>query len=101
MYEIVEDEQKLSVYIKNLIFKILFSVFFSLLSRYVPPMDSEYYEGTGYSKVVIDKKYPILFISMSIYSRSENGLLLYIGSEVSYLSAFGTSWILYLLMHFF
>lgn len=59
---------------------------FSLLSRYVSPVDSEYYEGTGYSKVVIDKKYIVLFISMSVYSRSENGLLLYIGTEVQDLS---------------
>ncbi|XP_068196189.1 laminin subunit alpha-3-like isoform X2 [Antennarius striatus] len=52
--------------------------------RYVPPVDSEYYEGTGYSKVIIDKKYPVLLISMSVYSRSENGLILYIGSENYY-----------------
>ncbi|KAM9349369.1 laminin subunit alpha-3-like [Symphorus nematophorus] len=52
--------------------------------RYVPPVDSNYYEGTGYGKVVIDKKYPTLLISMSVYTRSENGLLFYIGSEDNY-----------------
>ncbi|XP_068614972.1 laminin subunit alpha-3-like [Brachionichthys hirsutus] len=52
--------------------------------RYVPPVDSDYYEGSGYSKVIIDKKYPVLLISMSVHSRSENGLLLYIGSENYY-----------------
>lgn len=46
-------------------------------------MDSDYYEGTGFSKVVMDRKYTYLVITMSVYSRSENGLLLYIGSEVN------------------
>ncbi|XP_070700517.1 laminin subunit alpha-3-like [Pempheris klunzingeri] len=52
--------------------------------RYVAPMDSEYYEGTGYSKVVIDKKSTVLLIGMTVHSRSENGLLLYIGTEDKY-----------------
>lgn len=46
-------------------------------------MDSDYYEGTGYSKVAIDTQATFLLISMTITSRSENGLLLYIGSEVN------------------
>ncbi|XP_070830251.1 laminin subunit alpha-3-like [Chaetodon trifascialis] len=52
--------------------------------RYVPPMDSEYYEGTGYGKVVMDKTYPFLLIGMSTHTRAENGLLFYIGSEDNY-----------------
>ncbi|GLD51077.1 laminin subunit alpha-3 isoform X4 [Lates japonicus] len=52
--------------------------------RYVPPVDSDYYEGTGYGKVLIDKTPPVLLIGMSIKARSENGLLLYIGSEDKY-----------------
>ncbi|XP_034559528.1 laminin subunit alpha-3-like [Notolabrus celidotus] len=55
--------------------------------RYVSIKGSDYYEGTGYSKGVIEKKIttPIVFV-MSINSRSENGLLLYIGSEDKYLT---------------
>ncbi|XP_069013512.1 laminin subunit alpha-3-like isoform X1 [Embiotoca jacksoni] len=52
--------------------------------RYVPPQDGYYYEGTGYGKMVIDKTLNFLVISMSIFTRSENGLLLYIGSEDKY-----------------
>ncbi|XP_044075989.1 laminin subunit alpha-3-like isoform X2 [Siniperca chuatsi] len=52
--------------------------------RYVPPLDSDYYEGTGYGKVIIDKSSPTLIIIMTIFTRSENGLLLYIGSEDNY-----------------
>ncbi|XP_071346604.1 laminin subunit alpha-3-like isoform X2 [Trachinotus anak] len=52
--------------------------------RYVPPVDSEYYEGTGYGKVVIDKTSSTLLIKMSIFARSENGLLLYIGNKDKY-----------------
>ncbi|XP_039999564.1 laminin subunit alpha-3-like isoform X2 [Xiphias gladius] len=50
--------------------------------RYVPPMDSEYFEGTGYGKVT-DRR-PVFLISMSILTHSENGLLLYMGSESKY-----------------
>nr|XP_020451525.1 laminin subunit alpha-3 [Monopterus albus] len=52
--------------------------------RYVPPKDSTYYEGTGYSKVVIDKASSNVLISMSILTRLENGLLLYMGTEDKY-----------------
>ncbi|XP_041847231.1 laminin subunit alpha-3-like [Melanotaenia boesemani] len=45
--------------------------------RYVPPLDSDFYEGTGYGKVLIDKVPLYLQISMTIFARSENGLLLY------------------------
>lgn len=61
----------------------MFYTSFSLYSRYVAPVTTNYYEGTGYSKVLIDKPYPILIISMSLHSRAENGLIAYIGSEVS------------------
>lgn len=60
----------------------LFCSSFLLISRYVPPVTTNYYEGTGFSKVLIDKKYPILLISMSLHSRSENGLIAYLGSKV-------------------
>ncbi|XP_045908367.1 laminin subunit alpha-3-like isoform X2 [Micropterus dolomieu] len=52
--------------------------------RYVPPMDSDYYEGTGYGKVVIDKPSSNLIVTITVFTRSENGLLFYIGSENDY-----------------
>ncbi|KAF7654917.1 hypothetical protein LDENG_00063180 [Lucifuga dentata] len=52
--------------------------------RYVHPIDSDYYEGTGYAKVVIDKTGPTLLIDMTVKTRSENGLLFYIGNEEKY-----------------
>ncbi|TDH05750.1 hypothetical protein EPR50_G00125750 [Perca flavescens] len=53
--------------------------------RYVIPVDTDYYEGTGYGKVVIDsKRGGVLRIDMTITTRSENGLLLYIGSQDNY-----------------
>lgn len=64
----------------------MFCTSFFLISRYVAPVTSNYYEGTGYSKVLIDKNYPILLISMSLHSRSENGLIAYLGSKVNDLS---------------
>lgn len=64
----------------------MFCTSFFLISRYVSPVTTSYYEGTGYSKVLIDKKYSILLISMSLHSRSENGLIAYLGSKVNDLS---------------
>ncbi|XP_035490124.2 laminin subunit alpha-3 isoform X2 [Scophthalmus maximus] len=52
--------------------------------RYAPPMTSDYFEGTGYGKVLMDKTSSYLRISMSLLSRSENGLLLFMGSEDKY-----------------
>lgn len=52
--------------------------------RYVPPLDSDFYEGTGFSKGVIERTVPVLLFSISIHTRSENGLLLYVGSEDKY-----------------
>ncbi|XP_028329557.1 laminin subunit alpha-3 isoform X2 [Gouania willdenowi] len=53
-------------------------------SRYNPLVGELYFEGTGFAKVLIGKAVPALRISMSILSRSENGLLVYIGSEDKY-----------------
>lgn len=64
-------------------FQISFPVFYSLAHRYVSPIDSEYYEGTGYSRVVINRKMSNLIIKMVLCTRSENGLLFYIGNEVN------------------
>lgn len=63
----------------------MFSTSFSLISRYVAPVTSNYYEGTGYSKVLLKKRNPALVISMALRFRSENGLILYLGSEVNHL----------------
>ncbi|CAJ1072333.1 laminin subunit alpha-3-like [Xyrichtys novacula] len=54
--------------------------------RYVPPLDSEYYEGTGYSKAVSERSYPVLVFLLNLHSRSENGLLLYVRSEGDYIT---------------
>uniref|UniRef100_A0A671YXW3 Laminin subunit alpha 3 n=1 Tax=Sparus aurata TaxID=8175 RepID=A0A671YXW3_SPAAU len=51
--------------------------------RYVPPIDSSYYEGTGYGKVVIGRESSTLRINLDIHARSENGLLFFIESEVN------------------
>lgn len=63
----------------------MFSASSSPISRYVAPVTSSYYEGTGYSKVLINRRYSVLVISMSLRFRSENGLILYLGSEVNHL----------------
>ncbi|KAG7214822.1 hypothetical protein INR49_010714 [Caranx melampygus] len=52
--------------------------------RYVPPMDSDYFEGTGYGRVVIGKTSSVLIINMYIYARSENGLLVYLPNKDNY-----------------
>ncbi|KAM4604969.1 laminin subunit alpha-3-like isoform 2-T2 [Polymixia lowei] len=53
--------------------------------RYRPTLDaSNYFEGTGYAKVAITNKRPTLVLSQTISTRSENGLLLYIGNEAKY-----------------
>lgn len=72
-----------SFWCQVVIFQPSCPVFFFFSCRYVGPKDSEYYEGTGYSKVIIDTQSTYLLISMSVTSRSENGLLLYIASEVN------------------
>uniref|UniRef100_H2MQX0 Si:ch211-241e1.3 n=1 Tax=Oryzias latipes TaxID=8090 RepID=H2MQX0_ORYLA len=44
--------------------------------RYLPPVDSDYYEGTGYGKVALTlRSTTVLVISMSVRARSENALL--------------------------
>lgn len=67
-------------------FEISFLVFLCLAPRYVNPKYSEYYEGTGFSKVLIDKNLNTLVIRMNLNTRSENGLLLYIAAEVNHFS---------------
>ncbi|XP_039877594.1 laminin subunit alpha-3-like isoform X4 [Simochromis diagramma] len=52
--------------------------------RYVKPLDSEYYEGTGFGRVLVDNTATTFSITMSVNTRSQNGLLLYIGSEDQY-----------------
>ncbi|XP_078791367.1 laminin subunit alpha-3 isoform X1 [Oryzias latipes] len=53
--------------------------------RYLPPVDSDYYEGTGYGKVALTlRSTTVLVISMSVRARSENGILFYIGTEDKY-----------------
>ncbi|XP_026231324.1 laminin subunit alpha-3 isoform X2 [Anabas testudineus] len=54
--------------------------------RYVAPVETSYFEGTGYGKVFITKTANTLLISMSIFTRSENGLLFYIGNENKYIT---------------
>lgn len=49
----------------------------------MPPIDSSYYEGTGYGKVVIGRESSTLRINLDIHARSENGLLFFIESEVN------------------
>uniref|UniRef100_A0A3Q2V7I8 Si:ch211-241e1.3 n=1 Tax=Haplochromis burtoni TaxID=8153 RepID=A0A3Q2V7I8_HAPBU len=51
--------------------------------RYVKPLDSDYYEGTGFGRVLVDNTATTFSITMSVNTRSQNGLLLYIGSEVN------------------
>ncbi|XP_055359510.1 laminin subunit alpha-3-like isoform X2 [Betta splendens] len=53
-------------------------------SRYVAQLDSSYFEGTGYGRVTIKKTGSTLLIGMSVFTRLENGLLLYMGNENNY-----------------
>ncbi|XP_028282768.1 laminin subunit alpha-3-like isoform X2 [Parambassis ranga] len=52
--------------------------------RYVSPVDSDFYEGTGYARVVTGKK-PYLIIEVPISTRLENGILVYVESEGNHL----------------
>ncbi|XP_041698141.2 laminin subunit alpha-3 isoform X3 [Coregonus clupeaformis] len=55
--------------------------------RYVQPVVYDYFEGTGYAKVSTQGvMVPTLLLSQTISTRSENGLLLYIGNEDNYYS---------------
>ncbi|XP_056148615.1 laminin subunit alpha-3-like [Lampris incognitus] len=54
--------------------------------RYIQQLDSDYFEGTGYAKVVVGKPQVTMLMVQTIHSRSENGLLLYIGNEDKYYS---------------
>ncbi|KAM3604519.1 uncharacterized protein V6R79_012395 [Siganus canaliculatus] len=46
--------------------------------------NTDFFEGTGYGRALIDKIASFLLVKMSIYTRSENGLLFYIGNEEEY-----------------
>ncbi|CAL8279923.1 unnamed protein product [Lota lota] len=52
--------------------------------RYIPPTDSDYFEGTGYAKLSLNRQSNVLLMSQSINSRSDNGLLLYTGNQDKY-----------------
>ncbi|XP_037538133.1 laminin subunit alpha-3 [Nematolebias whitei] len=53
--------------------------------RYLPPVDSDMYEGTGYGKVKIDEiKRTYIKISMSILTYLPDGLLAFIGEGDNY-----------------
>lgn len=63
--------------------KYYFLTYFSRLSRYVPPVVSFYYEGSGYGKAIIKSIPAVLRIKMDVFIRSENSLLFYIGEAVN------------------
>ncbi|KAK5860005.1 hypothetical protein PBY51_021515 [Eleginops maclovinus] len=52
--------------------------------RYVPPVESFYYEGTGYGKAIIGTPSSILVIKLNLFSRSDNSLLLFLQMEENY-----------------
>uniref|UniRef100_A0AAV2JTK7 Laminin subunit alpha-3-like n=1 Tax=Knipowitschia caucasica TaxID=637954 RepID=A0AAV2JTK7_KNICA len=52
--------------------------------RQVPTPESDFFEGTGYGKLFISKTGTIIIIEISVLSRSENGLLFFIGTEEKY-----------------
>ncbi|XP_029930598.1 laminin subunit alpha-3-like isoform X2 [Myripristis murdjan] len=52
--------------------------------RYIQPIDFNYFEGTGYAKVLVERPPATMLINQLVKSRSENGLLLYIGNEDKY-----------------
>uniref|UniRef100_A0A4W4GXF5 Laminin G domain-containing protein n=2 Tax=Electrophorus electricus TaxID=8005 RepID=A0A4W4GXF5_ELEEL len=54
--------------------------------RYVQPTVSEYFEGSGYAKVPLDKVSRVLSLAQAMETRAENAVLLYIGDENSYYS---------------
>ncbi|KAL7875637.1 hypothetical protein AOLI_G00106000 [Acnodon oligacanthus] len=51
--------------------------------RYVPPRN-DYFEGSGYAKVQLDKMPPVLIISQKMESKADNAVLLYITNENSF-----------------
>eukprot|EP00063_Salmo_salar_P020916 XP_013995751.1 PREDICTED: laminin subunit alpha-3-like isoform X7 [Salmo salar] len=55
--------------------------------RYMQPVVFDYFEGTGYAKVSTQGvMVSTLLLTQTISTRSENGLLLYIGNEYNYYS---------------
>ncbi|KAJ8272625.1 hypothetical protein GJAV_G00091440 [Gymnothorax javanicus] len=52
--------------------------------RYIPPEADWFFEGTGYAKIKIEKETSTLLLKQSVYTRSENALILYIGNKDSF-----------------
>ncbi|XP_072297637.1 laminin subunit alpha-3-like [Eucyclogobius newberryi] len=52
--------------------------------RQVRPVESDFFEGTGYGKLNIDKVSTYIIVDLTVISRSENGLLFFIGTEEKY-----------------
>lgn len=53
--------------------------------RYVKPLDSDFFEGTGFGRVIVNNAQKnSLTMTMSIDTRTENGLLLYVRKEDDY-----------------
>ncbi|XP_067330961.1 laminin subunit alpha-3-like isoform X5 [Channa argus] len=52
--------------------------------RYMPQVDTSYFEGTGYGRVLVDKFLPSLLLGMSIVTHLENSLLLFIENKGNY-----------------
>ncbi|KAJ0058685.1 hypothetical protein NL108_000419 [Boleophthalmus pectinirostris] len=52
--------------------------------RQVLPEESDFFEGTGYAKFYLNKVGSLIFLEFSVSSRSENGLLFYMGTEDKY-----------------
>lgn len=60
------------------------SVFFLFcLLRHIPvtSLESDYFEGSGYAKVMLEKFPNYLSIVQKVQTRSEDALLLYLGDE--------------------
>ncbi|KAM8839447.1 laminin subunit alpha-3-like isoform 1-T1 [Synchiropus picturatus] len=66
-------------------------------SRNIPRVDTSFYEGTGYGKVDIKNGNSRSFIiNISVRSRSENALLLFIGDAENYLAVLVQQGVVYL-----
>ncbi|XP_076852840.1 laminin subunit alpha-3, partial [Brachyhypopomus gauderio] len=52
--------------------------------RYVMPTASEYFEGSGYAQVQLDKVPRVLSLVQTMETRAENAVLLYMGDESSF-----------------
>ncbi|KAK7945606.1 hypothetical protein WMY93_001334 [Mugilogobius chulae] len=52
--------------------------------RQVRPEESDFFEGTGYGKLYMDKVGTYVIVDLTVVSRSENGLLFFMGTEEKY-----------------